>query len=107
MGGRGGSSGLSKASSEQKRLMNNLVKRNSKEKWYSVPEFTMNKDGSVSYQYKTERTYTYAHGGKMIGPEKDDIFLRTTFESGKIMKDGLRKKNKSVVEDKIIKRGKR
>lgn len=107
MGGRGGSSGMSTVSYEQKRKMNNLVKRNAEYKGHSTPKFTTNKDGSVSYQYKTERTYEYVHGGKMQDPAKNDVILRTTVESGKIMKDGLIKKNKSIKTEKIIKKGKR
>lgn len=45
--------------------------------------------------------------GKMQDPTKNDVILRTTVESGKIMKDGLIKKNKSIKTEKIIKKGKR
>jgi hypothetical protein len=48
MGGRGGSSGFTSASPEQKRLMNNLQKRNAKYSMYSAPKFAKNKDGSTS-----------------------------------------------------------
>ena len=47
MGGRGGSSGMSNVSSEQRRLMNNLVKRNTREDYisegFSKPKFNENK----------------------------------------------------------------
>ena len=52
MGGRGGSSGLTSVSPEQKRLMSNLQKRNAKYSMYSEPKFTKNNDGSVSYECK-------------------------------------------------------
>lgn len=43
----------------------------------------------------------------MHSPEKNDIYERTEYYSGKIMRDGLRKKNKTVYTDVLVKRGKR
>lgn len=111
MGGRGGSSGMSNVSSEQRRLMNNLVKRNTREDYisegFSKPKFTKNKDGSITYEYQVKHSTIKVHGGKMQSPEKNDIYERTEYYSGKIMQDGLRKKNKTVYTDVLVKRGKR
>lgn len=106
MGGRGGSSGFT-LSSEQKRLMNNLQKRNAKYDMYSAPKFTKNKDGSISYEYKKEQIINHVHGGKMQSTEKNDIYRRTEVITGKIMKDGLRRENKPIKTETLIKRGKR
>lgn len=107
MGGRGGSSGFASASPEQKFLMSNLQKRNAKYDMYSAPKFTKNKDGSVSYEYKKERIINRVHGGKMQSAEKNDIYRRTEIITGKIMKDGLRRENKPIKTETLIKRGKR
>lgn len=108
MGGRGSSSGISGASPKQLRLMNNLVKRNAKEatRGGSKPKFTKNKDGSITYEYQIKHRTAKVHGGKMQSPEKNDIYERTEHYSGKIMQDGLRKKNKTVYTDVLVKRGK-
>ena len=107
MGGRGGSSGFASVSPEQKRLMSNLQKRNAKYDMYSAPKFTKNKDGSVSYEYKKEQIINHVHGGKMQSAEKNDIYRRTEVITGKIMKDGLRRENKPIKTETLIKRGKR
>lgn len=112
MGGRGSASGMpTGVSSEQRRLMNNLIRRNSNPKnskqEYSEPRFTKNKDGSVTYEYQKKRLVTKVHGGKMQSEEKNDIYERTETYSGKIMRDGLHRKNKSVYTDVLVKRGKR
>lgn len=110
MGGRGSPSGISSASPspQQRRLMNNLVKRNAKEaaRGFSKPKFTKNKDGSITYEYQIKHRTVKIHGGKMQSPEKNDIYERTEHYSGKIMRDGLRKKNKTVYTDVLVKRGK-
>lgn len=110
MGGRGSPSGISSASPspQQRRLMNNLVKRNAKEaaRGFSNPKFTKNKDGSITYEYQIKHRTVKIHGGKMQSPEKNDIYERTEHYSGKIMRDGLRKKNKTVYTDVLVKRGK-
>lgn len=108
MGGRGGSSGLgsiSKATSEQKRLMNNLENRNAKRAEFSKPTFNMNRDGSVSYEYTKTRIINRVHGGKMQSEEKNDVYERTEHYSGKIMPDGLRRENKTTYEDVLIRKG--
>lgn len=112
MGGRGGSGGLSssisKATSEQKTKMNRLIKRNEKPNYgYSKPTFHMNKDGSVSYDYTVTRIVNEVHNSKMQSEDKNDVYERTEYYSGKIMKDGLIKKNKKTYKDVLIKRGKR
>ena len=104
MGGRGGSSGMgsggiAKASSEQRRIMSNIEKANAKRPEFSEATFKMNKDGSVSYEFTKIKIVRYAHGGKMISSEKDDIYERKEHYSGKIMPDGLRRANKTTKED--------
>lgn len=109
MGGRGGSSGIG-VSPEQRRIMNNLIRRNSDPKnvayRYSEPRFTQNKDGSVTYEYQTKQTVYKVHNSKMQSEEKNDVYERTKTYSGKIMRDGLHRKNKSVYTDVLIKQGK-
>lgn len=104
MGGRGGSSGLS-PSSEQQQLMDGLKRRNEHYGW-SVPKFGKNKDGSVSYEYTREKIVYKVHGGWQ-SEEKDDVYRRTEVITGKIMKDGLRRENKPVKTEVLIKKGKR
>lgn len=102
------SGGIARATPEQKRLMNNLEKRNERNKdriGYSKPIFKMNKDGSVSYEYTVKRITVRVHGGKMITSEKDDVYERTEYHSGKIMPDGLNKKNKTTKEEVLIRKG--
>ena len=107
MGGRGGSSGMRVATVQQHKMMENLKKRNEKYSEYSAPKFSMNKDGSVSYEYKKERLYTHVHGGKMRSPEKDDIYRRTEVITGKSMKDGLLREDKPVKTEVLVKKGRR
>lgn len=103
MGGRGGSSGLSSASSEQKRLMDGLIRRNAKYDMYSAPKFTKNRDGSVSYEYTREQIVYKVHGGWQ-SEEKNDVYRRTEVITGKIMKDGLRRENRPVKTEVLIKK---
>lgn len=107
MGGRGSVSNIAHYTSKQKVLVDRL-KKMAKEYGYEDVKFTMGKDGAVNYEYTEKRRVTEVHVGKMIDPSKDKIYERTTKQSGKIMPDGLRKKNKAEVTDKFIKRrGKR
>lgn len=107
MGGRGSTSNISRYTPKQKVLVDRL-KRVAKEYGYEDVKITMGKDGAVNYKYTEKRRVTKVHAGKMIDPSKDKIYERTTKQSGKIMPDGLRKKNKAEVTDKFIKiRGKR
>lgn len=85
--------------------MNNLKKRNTKETGYSQPSFKMNKDGSVSYKFTRTSIMQYVHGGKMQSPDKNDTYERTQYYSGMIMPDGLRKENKTIKEDILIRKG--
>lgn len=86
--------------------MNNLKNRNAKNsERYSKPTFKKNKDGTVSYEYTVTRHVEYVHGGKMQSPDKNDIYKRTEYYSGKIFPDGLRKENKTTKEDVLIKKG--
>lgn len=105
MGGRGGSSRLSSVSSEQKRLMDGLIRRNAKYDMYSEPKFTKNNDGSVTYEYTREQIVTRVHGGWQ-SEEKNDIYRRTEVMTGKIMKDGLRRENRTAKTEVLIKKGK-
>lgn len=110
MGGRGSSSGMSGGSSPQQRqLMSNLVNRNAREaaRGFSKPKFTKNKDGSITFEYQIKHLTAKVHGGKMQSPEKNDIYEKTEHYSGKIMRDGLLKKNKTVYTEVLVKRGKR
>lgn len=74
---------------------------------YEEVKIKMDKDGAVNYEFSTRRRVYEVHGGKMQSPDKNDIYERTEKQSGKIMPDGLRKKNKTKVTDRLIKRGKR
>lgn len=108
MGGRGASSGAKGgATPQQKHIMNNMVKAVSQKSGTTVPKFNMNDDGSISWNYSEVRRFANVHAGKMISPEKDDIFERTTVKSGTIAKDGFIRFNKSVMTEVLIKRGKR
>lgn len=116
MGGRGSagsvSNSMSKATSDQKTKMNRMQKRNKKynipDKYeYSKPTFHMNKDGSVSYDYTIKRIVFEVHNSKMQSEDKNDVYERTEYYSGKIMKDGLIKKDKKKYKDVLIRKGKR
>lgn len=109
MGGRGSKSGGlgGNISEEQKRKMDRLVKRNEEYDNFSKPTFRRDKDGNIEYEYTDTKIVNKVHGGKMQSPDKNDIYKRVTIESGRIMKDGLVKKNKSVKTETLIKKGKR
>lgn len=110
MGGRGGAVGLSSTSRttpEQNRIMGNMerVLERDSAHGYSKPTFKTNKDGSISYEYTRARTIEYVHGGKMQSQEKNDIYERTEHYSGVIMRDGLRRANKTTSDDVLIRKG--
>lgn len=108
MGGRGSSSGAkSGATPQQKQIMNNMVKSLAKNAAASSPSFHINDDGSISWNYSEVRRFAHVHAGKMISPEKDDIFERTTVKSGTIAKDGFIRFNKPVKTEVLIKKDKR
>ena len=69
--------------------------------------FERNTDGSVSYRYVETGIYYNVHGGKMIDPAKNDTVRRDTVQTGIIGKDGLWRKNKPIITETLIKRGKR
>lgn len=107
MGGRASSSGLRGITQAQKKKVAGLY-RVAKEFGYEDVKVNVTKDGIVHYEYTEKRRVTEVHVGKMIDSSKDKLYERTTKQSGKIMPDGLRKKNKAEVTDKFIKRrGKR
>ncbi len=102
--GRGGKvSGTDRQNQLMKR-MPEVLKKYSQYKEVIGPKFTKNKDGSISYEYTTVQNFVDAHVGKFIDPKKNGIIERTTIESGVIMPDGLRIKNKPQKTEKVIKR---
>lgn len=108
MGGRGGGSGMIKATASQKQKMENIKKAVAKNKFSNNDlKFTQMKNGTIGFSYTEERTVYKEKGGKMQSPDKADVYLRTTVKSGVILKDGLIKHNKDKKEEKLIKKGKR
>lgn len=110
MGGRGGASGLSsvpRTTPEQNRIIGNIerVLERDSAQGYSKPTFKTNNDGSVSYEYTRTKTIENVHGGKMQSTEKNDIYERTEHYSGVIMRDGLRRANKTTKDDVLIRKG--
>lgn len=106
MGGRGSASSVPRYTQKQKAMIDRLRKMANKYGYEDVKVKT-DKSGTVSYEYTERKTVTHVHGGKMQSADKNDIYERVTKQSGKIMPDGLRKKNKPEISDKLIKRGKR
>ena len=106
MGGRRSASNITHYTAKQKARVDGL-KRMAEKYGYKDVKIKMGKDGAVNYEYTEKKRVTKVHVGKMIDPAKNDIYERTTKQSGKIMPDGLRKKNKAEVTDKLIKSGKR
>ena len=106
MGGRGSASNVPRYTQKQKAMIDRLKKMADKYGYEDVKVKT-DKSGAVSYEYTERKTVTKVHGGKMQSADKNDIYERLTKQSGKIMPDGLRKKNKTEVTDKLIKKGKR
>lgn len=106
MGGRGGSSGFSYPTSEQQRRMNRLREIGQRDNYRNI-QFERNRDGSIDFSYERQRRVEYVHGGKMQDPNKNDTYERTEYHTGKIMPDGLIKRNKTTKEDKLIRRGRR
>lgn len=106
MGGRGGSSGLLSPTSEQQRRMNRLREIGQRDNYQSI-QFERNRDGSIDFSYQRQRMVEYVHDGKMQDPNKNDVYERTEYYTGKIMPDGLIKRNKTTKEDKLIRRGRR
>lgn len=106
MGGRGSVSNIARYTPKQKAMIDRLKKMADKYGYEDVKVKT-DKSGAVNYQYTERKRVTKVYGGKMQSADKNDIYERTTKQSGKIMPDGLRKKNKPEIFDKIIKKGKR
>lgn len=90
----------------QQRIINNMHKLVNNRNNLSDLIINKNSDNSVSYEYKEVRKFSVEKGGKMSSPDKADIVERTTIFSGNIMPDGLRKQNKSIKSEKLIKKGK-
>lgn len=103
MGGSGKVTGTARQNQLMKR-MPEVLKNNPNYKEVIGPKFTKNKDGSISYEYTTVQNFVDVHVGKFIDQKKNGIKERTTTESGIIMPDGLRIKNKSQKTEKVIKR---
>lgn len=106
MGGHGSVSNIARYTLKQKAMIDRLKKMADKYGYEDVKVKT-DKSGTVSYEYTERKTVTHVHGGKMQSADKNDVYERLTKQSGKIMPDGLRKKNKPEIFDKIIKKGKR
>lgn len=106
MGSRGGASGFLSSTREQQRRMNRLREIGQSDNYQNI-RFERNRDGSIDFSYQRQRRIGYVHGGKMQDPSKDDIYERTEYYTGKIMPDGLIKRNKTTREDKLIRRGRR
>lgn len=108
MGGRGASSGvisLHNATTEQKRIMENIKNALTKRPESGKPKFEMDKNGVVRYTYTERRIYHKVHASKMASPEKDDIVERTTHHKGYVFKDGLRKEDRPESSETLIRRG--
>lgn len=105
MGGRGGNSGFLRPSNDQQKKMNRLREIAPKNGYQNI-KFSQNKDGTIDYTYERERDVVHVHGGKMQSPEKNDLYKRTEYYSGKIMKDGLIKRNLMTHEDVLVRKGK-
>lgn len=106
MGGRGGSSGFLSATSEQAKKMNRLREMGARDGYKNI-QFSRNGDGSIGFSYERQRIVNYVHGGKMMSPDKNDVYERTEYYTGKIFPDGLIKRNKTTKKDKLIRRGRR
>lgn len=106
-GGRGGSSGIAGTRTAQQSTKINNITRAGKKYGYKNLKFTMDKDGVVNYSFETTRIVNKVHNSKMQDPSKNDIYERTEYNSGKIFKDGLIKKNKAEKNERLIKKGKR
>lgn len=88
-----------------KKKMNRLREIAPKNGYQNI-KFSQNKDGTIDYTYERERDVVHVHGGKMQSPEKNDLYKRTEYYSGKIMKDGLIKRNLMTHEDVLVRKGK-
>ena len=106
-GGRGATSGIAGTKTAQQSTKMNNITRTGKKYGYKNLKFTMDKDGVINYSFETTRIVTKVHGGKMIDPRKDDVYERTEYNSGKIFKDGLIKRNKSTKSERLVKKGRR
>lgn len=108
MGGRGASSGvirLQNATTEQKRIMENIKNALTKRPESGNLKFTIDKSGVVLYAYTERRIYHKVHASKMASPEKEDIVERTTHHKGYVFKDGLRKEDRPESSENLIRRG--
>ena len=106
--GRGVGSGvirLQKATTEQKRIMENIKNALTKRPESGNLKFTIDKSGVVLYTYTERRIYHKVHASKMASPEKDDIVERTTHHKGYVFKDGLIKEDRPETSETLIRRG--
>ncbi len=97
--------GGGKATPQQEKMMNNMKNRNANNSAFSEPTFKTNKDGTVSFEFTKKRIINYVHNSKMQSEDKNDVYERTEYHSGRIMKDGLLNQNKTTYEDVLIKKG--
>lgn len=77
--------------------------RVAKEYGYEDVKVNVTKNGIVNYEWTEKRPVTKVHG---INPQNNIPYERTTIHSGKIMPDGLVKRNISEVIDQRVKKGK-
>lgn len=103
MGSRGQSSRKGFTSAQKAKADN--IKRQAEKRGYTDIKFKRNKDGEVEYSYTEKKNVQFVHGGKMISPDKNDLYERTIIHSGKIGKDGLIKRNKDEKTDVLLQRG--
>lgn len=105
-GGRGASSGITVTRTVQQSAKINNITKAAKEYGYKNLKFTMDKDGIINYSFETTRIVYKVHNSKMQDPSKDDVYERTEYNSGKILRDGLIKRNKTEKNERLIKKGK-
>lgn len=103
MGSRGQSSRKGFTSAQKAKADN--IKRQAEKRGYTDIKFKRNQDGEVEYSYTEKTNVQFVHGGKMISPDKNDLYERTIIHSGKIGKDGLIKRNKDEKTDVLLQRG--
>ena len=90
---------------QQQQKINNMTKSLAKRSGATQPTFTIQQDGVVRYEYTMTRTVNVVHNSKMQSADKNDVYKRTEICTGTIGKDGLIKKDKTQVNDILVKKG--
>ena len=100
------------ATDAQKRAMDRLkeqVKKSSTSgEKFTNPDFKINDDGNIEFEYTGTRTYKKEKGGKMQSETKADTVERTSRYYGTIFVSGdkMRLQRKSeTLSEKVLKRG--